>query len=71
MVVELVYNMIFWYNFTVPEDYISNTLGPGAIILGRTYDFNMICGEGTKYGEYVQTHKKTTNTMHAKTVSDI
>ena len=30
MIVELVYGTIFWYNFTIPEDYVSNTLGPGA-----------------------------------------
>ena len=44
MIVELVYAMIYWYNFTVPEDYISTTLEPGAIVLGRTYDFNAVCG---------------------------
>ena len=71
MVVELVYAMIFWYNFTIPEDYISVTLGPGAIILGRAYDYNMLCGEGSKFGEYMQTHEKTTNTMRTRTVSAI
>ena len=34
MIVELVCATIYWYNFTVPEDYISTTLGPGAIVLG-------------------------------------
>ena len=34
MVVELVNCQIFWYNFITPEDYISNTLGPGSIITG-------------------------------------
>lgn len=71
MTVEMVYGMIFWYNFRIPEDYISNTLGPAGIIIGRTYDFNMLCGEGSKFGEYVQTHEKTTNTMRARTVSAI
>ena len=68
MVVELVYTTIFWYNFTIPENY---TLGPGAIILGQTYDYNMLCGEGSKFGEYMQTHEKTTNTMRTRTVSAI
>ena len=71
MTVELVYTMIFWYNFTIPEDYVSNTLGPGAIVLGHTYNYNALCGEGSKYGEYVQTHDKTTNTMRERTVSAI
>ena len=71
MVVELVYATTFWYNFTIPEDYISVTLGPGALILGRTYDYNMLYGEGSKFGEYVQTHEKTTNTMRTRIVSAI
>ena len=31
----------------------------------------MVCGEERKYREYVQIHEKTTNTMHARTVSAI
>ena len=34
MVVELVYQQVFWFNYTVPENYISAVLGPGAIIIG-------------------------------------
>ena len=48
MVVELVYGMTFWYNFTIPKDYIFNILGPGAIILGRTHDYNILCGQGVE-----------------------
>ena len=71
IVVDLVYQQVYWFNFTIPENYISTILGPAAIVLGRTYDYNMICGPGTKYGEYVQTHEKTNNTMQARTVSAI
>ena len=71
MVVELVYAMVFWYNFRIPNDYISHNLGPGTIILGRTYDYNTLCGRGSRYGEYVQTHEKTTNTMRPRTVGAI
>ena len=71
MIVEMVYGMVFWHNFTIPNDYISNTMGPGSIILGQRYDYNMLCGPGSKFGEYVQTHEKTTNTMRARTVSAI
>ena len=53
MVVELVYAMVYWFNYTIIEDYISNTLGQGAIILGRTYDYNKICDDRSKFGEYV------------------
>ena len=71
MVIEFVYTIVFWFNFAIPEDYISNTLDPAANVLGRAYNYNMICGIGSKFGEYVQTHKKTTNTMKARTVSAI
>ena len=71
IVVELMYIIICWYNFTVPEDYVSNTLGPGSIVLGRTYNYNKLCGPGSKFGEYMQTHEKTTNTMRVSTVSAI
>ena len=71
MIVKMVYYMVLWHNFTIPDNYISNTLGPRAIIMGRTYDYNMLCGEGSKFGEYVQTHEKTTNTMRPRTVSAI
>ena len=43
-------------------------MGPGTLICGRTYDYNNICGPGIQYGEYVQTHEKTTNTMKVRTV---
>ena len=42
MVVYLVYHQIFWFNYTISENYISTVLGPGAIILGKTYNYNMI-----------------------------
>ena len=60
---ELVYCQVYWYNFTIPEDYISDRLGPGAIVLGRVYDYQKILGPGTLFGEYVQTHEDTVNTM--------
>ena len=71
MVVELVYTMVYWFNYTIPEDYVSNTLGPGAIILGKTYDYNKMCGNGSKSGEYAQTHKKITHTIKPRKVSAI
>ena len=41
---------------------------PGTIICGRTYDYNNLCGPGSKYGEYVQPHEQTTKTMKVRTV---
>ena len=57
MVIELVRSQVYWFDFTIPENYISQTLGPAAIVLGRTYDYNKIYGQGSKFGEYVQTHE--------------
>ena len=71
MAVELVHAMILWYNFIILDDYISNALGPGAIILGRTYDYNILCEQGSKFEENVQTHEKTTINMLTRTVSVI
>ena len=51
--VDLVYDTIFWYNFTIPDNYIFNILGPGAIVLDRAYGYNMFCGQGLKFGECV------------------
>ena len=71
MTVEMVYGQVLWYNFTIPEDYISHFMCPGSIMTGRTYDYNHLCGEGSQFGTYVQTHEKTDNTMRARTVSAI
>ena len=35
-------------------------MGLGTLICGRTYDYNNLCGLGSKYDEYVQPHEKTT-----------
>ena len=71
LAIELVYCQTYWYNFTIPADYISDRLGLAAIMTGRTYDYNKICGEGTQFGEYVQTHESTDNTMRERTVGAI
>ena len=43
-------------------------MGLVTIILGRVYDNNKIFGTGTMFGEYVQIHERTDNTMRDKTV---
>ena len=71
LTVELVYCQLFWYNFLTPEDYISTNLGPGAIVIGRSYDYDKICGPGTMFGWCVQTYEHTSNIMRGRTVSTI
>ena len=71
MLVEMVYICIFWMNFYVPDDYISNYASPATIVTGRQYDYSMSCGLGSSFRELVQTHEKTDNTMQMRTVSAI
>lgn len=71
MVVKLVYSQVYWFNFTIPESYIFTFIGLAAIIFSRIYDYDIICGQGSNYGEYMQMHKKTDNTMHTRTASVI
>ena len=47
------------------------TLEPRATILGRIYGYSYLCGEGIKFGEYIQTNEKTANTMTPRKVSVI
>ena len=35
------------------------------------YDYSKICGPGSRFGEYVQTHEQTDSTMNERTVSAI
>jgi len=63
MTLEIVYSQLFWLNLFILTDYISNTSGPGSIISGCTYDYNLLYGRGSQFGEYVQTHKVTDSTM--------
>ena len=49
MIVDLVEIQVFWYNFVVPINYISTTLGPVAIFLDKTYDYNRLCGDEFKF----------------------
>ena len=53
IIVEIVHAQVYWFNFTIPENFISDTLGPAAIILGCTYDYRKISGPGSKLGEYI------------------
>ena len=55
-------------NLFILIGYISITIGPGTLITGYTYYFNRLCGPGSQFGEYVQNHEKTTNTMRMRTV---
>ena len=53
LAIELVYCQIFWYNFPVPSNYISENMGPAEIVVRQTHGYNKICGIGSMFGEYV------------------
>ena len=44
---------------------------PGTIATGWDYDYNKLCGPGTSFGEFVQTHEGTDNSMRPRIVSAI
>ena len=53
LTIGLVYCQTFWYNFVIPENYISDHMELAKIIVGRTHDYNKILGPGSMFGEYV------------------
>ena len=71
MTVELIYLHVYWIIFVVPNDYISENISTCAVVTGRVYDYDMLYGPGSQYGEYVCTYEKTNNTMRSRTVSAI
>ena len=58
-------------HFFVQRGCTSDTLSPGSIITGQTYYYNMLCGTGLQFGQYVPTHEKTDNITNTRTVSAI
>ena len=71
MTIELVLYQEFWYNFTMPVNYVLSSMPEGTIASDTIYDYNRLYGTGSKYGEYTQAHKKMDNTMRSRTVSAI
>ena len=68
MVIELVYLQISWIIFYIPKDYISINIGPGTIICGRTYGYNLLCDQSIQFDEYVHAHTQIKKIMKLRTV---
>jgi len=66
LIVELVYYAIFWLNSFPAHDGISHKHSPGEIITGHNLDYQKHCQ--LEFGEYVQTHEETDNTVAPRTV---
>ena len=66
VIIELVYNTIYWMNLAPSPDGISDTLGPSTIITGHVPDYNTHCS--LEFGQYCQVYTSINNTMTARTV---
>ena len=69
MIEEAAYAAVFWWNAIPVLDGISKTLSPRNLILGATLDFTTHCQ--LEFGQYVQTHEKSDNTMRPRTTGAI
>jgi hypothetical protein len=69
MIVEMVYSSNFWLNSFPPEDGVSITLSPRAIVVGMELDYSKHCQ--LEFGTYVQTHKDHDNLMASCTTGTI
>lgn len=66
LIVELIYSSVFWLNVFSPKQHLLMGLNPRTIITGQTVDYNTHCKY--EFGQYVQTHEVTNNTMRARTI---
>ena len=61
LIVETVYNTIFWLNCFPHKNGIHPTLSPCTIITGSTIDYNKHCT--LQFGSYVQVHNPHNNSL--------
>jgi hypothetical protein len=66
LVTEMVNSAVFWWNSFPGNAAISNCLSPSEIVLRRGLDYQKHCQ--LEFGEYVQTHEATDNSMAPWTV---
>lgn len=67
MPIMILMNMVYMCGFSlkcyIPIDYISTHANPGTIVNGWQYDHSMMYSPGSRFGEFMQTHESTDNTM--------
>jgi hypothetical protein len=61
MIIDMVYWGTFWLNSFPPNDGVSKTISPRAIMAGLQIDYAQHCK--LEFGSYVQTHKDHDNSM--------
>jgi len=65
LIVEMVYNCIFWLNSFPHKNGVHATMSPRAIMTGKRITYDKHCK--LEFGTYVQTHKKHNNSMDPRT----
>ena len=50
LTIELVYSQIFWYYYTISQNYIFTNMSLRTFILERVYAYNKICGPDSMFG---------------------
>jgi hypothetical protein len=66
MVTEMINAAVYWWNSFPGNSGVSDCLSPGEIVLRRGLDYHRHCQ--LEFGEYVQTHEATDNSMAPRTV---
>jgi hypothetical protein len=66
LVTEMVNSAVFWWNSFPGNSAISDCLSPSEIVLRQGLDYQKHCQ--LEFGEYIQTHEATDNSMAPRTV---
>ena len=61
LIIEMVYDSVFWWNAFPKKNGVSDTLSPRTILTGRKVDYNRHCRY--TFGEYVQVHEQHNNSV--------
>ena len=69
LIVEIIYNTLFWLNCFPHKDGIHPTLSPRTIVMGTTINYDKHCR--VPFGTYIQVHEQHNNSMASCTSSAI
>jgi hypothetical protein len=69
MIVRMVATSLFWLNNLPPNNGVSPTMTPRAIVTGLPVDYNAHCQ--IEFGAYAQTHEEHDNSMLSRTVGAV
>jgi len=65
LIIEIVYNVMFWLNCFPHKDGIHAMLNPCTIVTGSNINYDKHCK--LQFGAYVQVHKQHNNSMATRT----